>query len=249
MINKKLFFGLLILLVGVISCDKTRLGDCFKSSGKLVIEERALVAFHGIRLYDNVDLVIKSGPEPKCIVKSGENLIAEISTKINDQGFLEIHNLSSCNWTRSFDQELSVTVFVQRLDSIEYRSIGNVSTPDTLIQDSLVVALYEGAGRVELLLKSEVVSVALHYGTQELLLSGITGVAYAYSASFGLIDTQKLVASLMYVNSRSSNHMYVRALTTLEVSIESLGNVYYFGEPGNIVYSHSSSGVLIHQGS
>jgi len=135
---------------------------------------------------------------------------------------------------------------VKRLDTLVYRSIGNINTIDTLFLDTLVINLYEGAGRVDLIVRANLVTAALHYGTQELVVSGRCGVAYVYSASFGLVDTRDLNASLVYVNNKSANDVYVRASEVLGATIEGLGNIYYYGDPPVVGFNKQGSGELIH---
>ena len=236
----------LIIVSGLWSCNKNHLTDCFKNTGEKTTETRSLPWFNNVKLYDNINLVISQGHEASCVVETGKNLLSGITTTVDGQGNLEIRNTNTCNWVRSYDNPLTVYLQVKQLDTLVYRSIGDVYTIDTLFLDTLVINLYEGAGRVDLVVRANLVTAALHYGTQELVVSGRCGVAYVYSASFGLVDTRDLYASLMYVNNKSANDVYVRASEVLGATIEGLGNIYYYGDPPEVGFIKQGSGELIH---
>ncbi|MBU3927046.1 MAG: DUF2807 domain-containing protein, partial [Bacteroidetes bacterium] len=55
-----------------------------------------------------------------------------------------------------------------------------------------------------------------------------------------------LYASLMYVNNKSANDVYVRASEVLGATIEGLGNIYYYGDPPEVGFIKQGSGELIH---
>ncbi len=241
-------FGLLILILILGACSKGGIDNCFSSSGKITTETRTLAPFSNIITYDNVDLILEQGSDFKCTVEAGSNLISGIVTEVDKRGNLVIRNTNSCNWLRSYDQPVRVFLELQKLDTLNYRSIGNITTTDTIFQDTLIINLYEGAGRVDLLLRSRLIRAGLHYGTQKLVISGKCGLVYGYSAGFGLIDIRNLEATLLYVNNNSSNNMYVRATEELGATIQSLGNIYYFGNPDVINLSKQGSGNLIHLG-
>ncbi len=245
MTSKLRNIGFLLLFIGLFSCEKAHLGDCFKSAGEKTTEFRNLPDFHRVNLHDNVNLVIEQGYETNCVVEAGKNLLKGITTEVSEFGVLEIRNGNECNWVRSYDQPLTVYLRVQHLDTLEYKSIGNVSMKDTLFQDRFVVNLYEGAGKLDLLIHANAAQIGLHYGTQELLVSGICGMVYAYSSGFGVVDLRDLQASLLYVSNVSSNHMYVRSSSVLDATIKGLGNIYYYDDP-EISLNKIGQGNLIH---
>ncbi|MBU2553806.1 MAG: DUF2807 domain-containing protein [Bacteroidetes bacterium] len=246
MVKRQYLFWILIVVTSLTACNKTHVEDCFKSSGELTMESRVLPPFNNIKLFDNVDLVLQQGVTTQCEVEAGKHLLSGIVTEVDEKGNLNIRNTNSCNWIRSFNQPIRVYLELQKLDTLDYRSIGNIYTPDTLFQDTLIVNLYEGAGRVDLLIKSKLLRAGLHYGTQELIISGKCGLVYGYTAGFGLIDMRNLEASLLYVNNNSGNNMYVRATEELGATIQSLGNIYYYGSPPVVNFSKQGAGDLIH---
>jgi len=113
------------------------------------------------------------------------------------------------------------------IDTLEYRSIGDVSTIDTIFTDSLWLRVYEGAGKIELDMDVKSMYCSLHYGTADIILSGKCGLSYVYSASFGLIDLIELETDIVYINNRSSNDVYLNVTTELGATIENIEYIYW----------------------
>jgi len=233
-----LFFVLLIT-----ACSKSP-GDCFTQTGKLITTERALENFSGILMQDNVDVELISGETPRVEVTAGEYILDKIITEVID-GELQIKNENSCNFVRSFDKTIQVKVFFQQIDSIEYRSIGNLLCTSPINNaDSFKIDIFEGAGRIELELNTAVSHLNFHYGTAELIVSGFSQVNYIYQASYGPVDARALATSFNYLENNSTNSCFVRAAIQLGVTISNIGDVYYWGDP-EISLQGDGSGKLL----
>ncbi|MBT3174102.1 MAG: hypothetical protein HN336_04600 [Lentimicrobiaceae bacterium] len=238
----------LIILIGItllVSCQKGVITDCKFTSGKLKTEFRYLEDFNNLLLNDNVNVILQKSDSSGVRVETGENLIQGIKTTVNDQGLLEISNDNTCDWARDYDNLLNVYVYYNKIDSISYRSIGNITNIDTLRADSLNIDVFEGAGDIDLDINVDKLFCAIHNGTADINLAGFAGVSYVYSASFGLIDNSNLSCSHIYANNRSSNNIFLNANNTLEVIIENIGDIYYRGDPVNIQLNKLGSGNLI----
>ncbi len=227
------------------SCKKGSVTDCFYSTGKIRNEDRNIGNFNSILLKDNVNLILIKSDNNSVKVEAGSNLINKIKTEINENNVLEIRNENNCNWIRNYDSPINVYLNYIDIDSIEYRSIGDVTTQDTLITDSLWLRVHEGAGQIKMQLNVQRLYCALHYGTADIVLSGISSLSYVYSTSFGLIDMVDLESNFVYVINRSSNDIYLKAKTHLDAAIENIGNIYYKGNPSTIEFDKIGQGELI----
>lgn len=232
---------LLLLLLG-FGCSKSP-GDCFTSTGDVITEDRLTENFTGILMLDNVDVELIKSSSPKIEVTAGEHIIDNIITEVIDSE-LTIKNQNSCNFVRSFDKPISVKVYFQQLDSIEYRSVGNLNCINPIESDTFKIDIHEGAGRIELELNTSISHLNFHYGTAELLVSGFSQVNYIYQASYGLIDARNLETSFNYLENNSTNNCFVQANIVLGATISSIGNVYYWGDPA-IELSGGGSGQLL----
>lgn len=234
----------LSLIICSFSCKKKNLGDCFKSTGDLVEQEREMSTFSKIIINNNVNVLLDPSLSNKIIVSAGENLLDKITTEYNADT-LVISNNNSCNWVRDFSVPITVSLPLSQLNNIEYRSIGDINCADTIYCDTLTVNVFEGAGNLNILVNAYQIHSSLHYGTADILISGRCSISYIYSASFGLIDNRNLYCSLVYANNKSSNDLYLRAEKTLAATIESIGNIYYVGSPESISLNQIGSGSLI----
>ncbi len=227
------------------SCNKSGESNCLKSTGEIVSETRNSKPFHNIILKDNVNIILQKSDTFGIVVEAGKNIISGIVTNIVSSGTLEIRNDNDCNWIRSYDKPVNVYLNYIDIDSIDYQSIGDVSTLNTITTDTLVITAYEGAGNINIDIDVSTLFCSLHYGTLDIIINGNSGVSYIYSASFGLIDTQNCSSNFMYVTNRSSNNVYVNSTTYLWASIENIGNIYYKGNPTDVVFEQSGKGELI----
>lgn len=242
---KKLLLILTLALASFTSCKKGAITDCFYSTGKMSTEDRSIENFNSILLKDNVNLILIKSENNSIKVVAGSNLINKIKTEVNENGVLVIKNDNNCNWIRSYESPVNVYLNYIDIDSIEYRSIGDINTVDTLLTDTLWLKVQEGAGQINLELNVIRLYCALHYGTADIVLGGTSGLSYVYSASFGLINLINLESNFMYVNNRSSNDIYLTAKTHLGASIENIGNIYYAGNPLSVNLNRTGPGELI----
>jgi len=242
---KNLIVIVVTCLTVITSCKKNTIGDCFFSTGEISTEARTIGSFNSIILKDNVNLILTKASTPSVSVEAGSNLLSGIITEISDDSVLQIRNDNQCNWIRNFESPINVYVNYVDIDTIEYRSIGNISTTNSLKTDTLWLEVHEGAGEINLNLNVDRLYCALHYGTADIILSGNCQVAYAYSASFGFINMTNLESTFVFMNNRSSNDIYVNVNHQLGATIENVGNIYYTGNPSIVTLDGSGPGQLI----
>lgn len=233
----------IVLILGT-SCQKQSVGDCFKGTGAITVEERPVTGFHTLILKDNIDLELRSSNINSLSIEAGKNLMKNITTTLVDS-VLTIENNNSCNWVRDYNAPLKAYLNFERLDTIQYRSIGNISSIDTVFVGNLVINVWEGAGDISFTVNAAMLFCNLHYGTAEIKMKGRSENCFVYSASFGLVDNLSLTSKNVYLKTKSSNDVYVKATRTLDVSIEGIGHVYYQGNPPNISLNRTGSGELI----
>jgi len=244
-LNNIVLLMMLFLVISGLSCNKSPVLDCFNSTGEIKKVEREIDDFTSIILMDNVNLHLQQAQKNKLILEAGSNLMSKIITEVNAEGVLEIKNDNQCNWVRSYDKPINVYLDFVQLDTLEYRSIGNVTNEDTIRMDTLVIDVKEGAGAIELTVNTYKINTNLHYGTADIITSGRTNISFVYLAGAGKVDNRSLIGNLVYLNNKSSNDIYVNSTSTLEVTIDNIGNVYYLGNPHNISLTGNGSGELI----
>lgn len=232
-----------LLAAGLLTACGKDLGDCFTSAGPQETEYRQAEAFNSILLKDNVDVELMPSASNKMEVTAGKNLMGKIVTKVVN-GRLEIGNDNDCNWVRSYSHPLKVKVYAKQIDSIEYRSSGNLTFLDTLRCDTFLINVYEGGGNIKLLLHVEKSQLNSHLGTADLRAYGFSQVNYIYQASFGPVIADSLVTNFNYLENKGTNNCFVQANIALGVTISGPGNVYYSGK-ADVNLVKTGSGQLI----
>lgn len=235
---------LMITLLLQAACTKRDVGDCLKSTGKIIREERSAGNIDFIYLQNNINLILTQDSLIRVTVEAGENIIDDIRTEY-DQGRFYISNENSCNWVRSYSQPVNVYLNVPSVDSIEYHGSGNITGTGALTGDSIKIDIWEGSGSIQLDIHMGKSRLYFHYGTADLNITGFSGVAYIYAASYGPVHCENMNSKFVYINNRGTNDCFVRATEILEATIEYMGNIYYYGDPKVVISNITGSGQLI----
>ena len=219
----------LSLLIGYSGCNKE--GVCVSTTGKTVTESREVSPFNCIDIFDNINLILtQDSTKYGIVVEAGENLIAGISTEI-DNGMLILKNNNSCNWLRSFEVPVNVYLTYSYLDTIVFQASGNIECTNTWTADSIYVNIIEGAGDIDLDLHVARSTVHIRYGTVSVKMTGKSGVTFISSKGYGPVHAEDLSSKFTYIYTFSPNDVFVYAQEELGVEIANIGNVYYKGKP------------------
>jgi hypothetical protein len=244
--NKIPIYTLMLLLPATMpltGCDKSST-NCFSSTGETIRQERTVAPFDSISMYNNVNVILTQGSSTGVIVEAGENIIDGISTEVIDRN-LVIQNLNICNWTRSFNKPVNVYVNVGYLWKVYYNSSGNLTSTNTLEQDSLKIDVWGGCGTIDLDMHVSTGYFSENLGTADFRLSGVCAICYIWSGEYGPFDCDSLSTGYCFVTTQSSNDCRVRVEKTLGATISSIGNIYYTGDPDSVYYTITGQGKLI----
>lgn len=244
MLKQSIYLLPLILLFTLIACKRENLNDCFTNAGNVVIKDRSSVYFDRINLNDNINLVIREGDEFKIQVEGGENLLQSVKTEIIDS-VLTISNTMKCNWVRDYDNELIVYVTSPSLWSIRYEGSGDILTDGTITIDHLEINAWGGAGKIDLDLNCNTLGLGLHYGTADFHASGTSSIFTIYANSYGPFYCEDMNSNIVYIKNNGTNDCYIHANHILEAEINSVGNIYYSGNPPDLKCNETSTGRLI----
>lgn len=198
----------LILSFLFISCEKLDLGDCFKNTGKIIIEERNVPDFEYIDLADNVNLIITQDVHCGIKVEADENIMGSIITDVQDKK-LTIRNENTCDWVRNYNKDIDIYLSVAHLVNIYYKASGNIISTNTIVSDSLNIEVWDGSGSIDLDIATQKSVLSLHYGTVDFNIRGTSNVNYIYASSYGPFYCQDLITQFTFMNNRGSNDCYV----------------------------------------
>ena len=242
---KKIIYIILLSLL-LVSCEKLNPGDCFKNSGQVKEEKRELATFSYLNMNNNVDVFITYAPSYSVVVRAGSNVIPGIKTEVS-QNTLTITNENSCNWVRSYDKPIEVHISTPVLDTIVYQASGNLTFVNEFRADSIKLDVLEGAGSIHLWLNTTISTCNLHYGTADLNVKGTVHISYLYSGGYGPADLRNLSTGYTFMTSNSTNNCFVNCSGELEVKLNNVGDVYYFGNPPTVSLFGTGTGMLIKQ--
>jgi len=224
------FMVLVLLILGFTTCKKADPTDCFRVTGDDVTESREAGKYYKIVLNDNVNLIITQDTFNSIEVTAGEKLIKKVTTRIEDS-VLYISNENTCNWIRSFDREIIANVVVKNLSRIEYRGSGDIQCSNAIVGDSLQLDIWEGAGKIEMEVNVHRNSIFFHIGTADVYYSGHAHLSYIGATSFGPVDAREMKTQFTYILNGGSNNCWVNADLYIGAEINSIGNIYYYGNP------------------
>ena len=122
---KRILYILLILFT-ITACDKEDAPDCFQAAGKMISKEVELASFEEVIVYGRIKLYIEHGEEQKVVIRSGENLISEVTAEV-ENGRLSLRNGNECNFFREYDLT-SVYVTVPNLTWLQNAGNKNIES-------------------------------------------------------------------------------------------------------------------------
>lgn len=221
---------IIILSFLLYSCENSSVGDCFKSTGPIKIVERPITGFHTIVLKDNIDLILNHSDSTRIKIEAGENLIDNIISEVSDS-VLTLMNNNSCNWVRDYNEPVKAYLNMSLIDTLIYRSIGNVINEDTVQKSFIQIDVHEGSGTISLLINTNTTVINLHGGTANVIINGVSRNSYFYQNSFGRINAINLRTESVYSRNWSNNNLYLFAEDYLSIEIKNIGDVYYRGNP------------------
>jgi hypothetical protein len=210
----------------VASCAKPEDRPCFKSTGEMVEETRALSAFKNIVVSDNIELILTQTNATNATVISGKNLQNFIITEVkNDTLF--IRNDNRCSVFRSYKSSITVDVSFNELNYIRTSSSKNISSNDSLRLDSLLIEGFNFYGDLNLVVNANYIACKAHSGGCKITVDGVAEESYGYHVGTGSIDYSSLKTKRTHFHSRTTTDCYLSPSNYLEVEIHSGGNVYY----------------------
>ena len=244
-ILKKMSIVILIIFTqNMISCKKENWCDCVKNTGKIIKEERTVSPFTEVELYNNVNLFIKQDSIFKISVEAGNHLISLIETSVTNNK-LTIKNHNKCNWVRSYEKPINVSISVKNINHIIYYGSGNITSTNTLTGSDLNVESFYGGSSINLSVNVETIHSAIHTGPADLNISGYATISYVYCAGNGFIRFDNLYTNDTYLENKGTGNCYVWVNSTFVAELHYIGDVYYKGDPHSITTDITGTGRLI----
>ncbi|KAA3649896.1 MAG: DUF2807 domain-containing protein [Bacteroidetes bacterium] len=239
------FISLFIFFASITSCKKENMGDCFKSTGKIVEEQRQTADFYSIEVEDRINLHLTQSNQRTITVKAGKNLQEFIDLSVQDNT-LYIKNNNRCNWVRSFKKEIDIYISLPEVHNIVYRGGGDVELTNTFTQTNFALDMWKASGNIYLSLNCDYVSLKSHAGTADITCNGTSNELILYTNGNGFINAENLQAKKALAINKNTGQLVVRVSDELKAEIKGSGNIEYFGNP-TIDLTKTGTGNLIHR--
>jgi len=240
---KYIFYSVMFLIL--FSCKRENAIDCFKTKGHYTEETREFENFNAVAVNDQIYVTIFKGNEYKVNIKTGKNLISNISTKVVD-GVLTIENNNVCNFVRGYKHQIKVDITTPVLKKLINLGVGNIIIDQQFEQDTLVARI-ESSGDIHINGKYNQIRTSTH-GNGNMYVNGSANTFYVYSNGLNFVYAENLIVKdYAFIQSVTLGDCFVNAsqLNVLDYSLESSGNLYYSGQPKNIKAGGNGSGKAI----
>jgi hypothetical protein len=224
---KKILF-IIICISAFVSCQKENMGDCLKSTGEVLFEEREVIRFDTIIIHNVINLILTNEKKHAVTVEAGKNLLPFIETSVED-GKLIIRNNNKCNFVRSYKVPINVYVSTPILSVLEQKGSGNISCTNTLGAGYFYFFTTSG-GDAQINIEAPY-SYLNNSGGGDVRLTGKTSEFYCFSRSSGFIFAEDFQTQKTTVNAGGTGDIYVNAEKELKIVRTGGGNIYFIGEP------------------
>lgn len=241
MVNKLLYIALLVLFA---SCDKEGAPDCFKKAGDVTEEKRVLSAFDKLEISDYLYIELIQSDDHYVEIIGPKNLLDKIETEV-EEGVLYISNGNTCNFVRSFKNDIRVKVYSPNIRDIQNRGTGDITTPDTLFYPYLKIENRHAAGTVSIKFVGDSIAAFTQTGVADVLLSGEVFKAELFNQGVGKIDALGLRAQQTYINNSSINDIRAYCSGYLFAINYFSGNIYVTGDPDDQDIVREGTGQII----
>lgn len=218
--------------------------ECFKRTGEIVKEERVVSDFNALLINDNVEITLRNDSSNIVIVEAGKNLISSIKTEV-EGSILKITNENTCNWARSYNAPVKVSVGARFIQSIEQFGFNAIKTAELLEVNDLKIAC-KNSGDITLNLKANNVNLFTS-STSYINLVGEASSLYLNTNGMGEIYADKFTVSDITILHENINDIHVFPIKSLNVTFfpQNKGNVLYYNEPESITVEGSGIGKVI----
>lgn len=240
----KFIVAFVLITIG-FSCKKENMFDLFKTTGKIVTQKRELTGFNCIYLTDKIDLYLTQDSTFKIEVEAGSNLQSLIKTELDGET-LKVHNDNRQNWVRGYKHKVKIYVSAPYFKYINNNGVGTIQSVNTITQN-LITIRTSNSGDLKLNVNTNEILASAH-GNGDIYLTGVTKSFESNFTGTNFLYAKDLkILNYVYLNDVSIGNAYLNAPEngSMDIKIERDGNIYYTGNPSNIVLTRIGKGNLI----
>ena len=237
-----------ILILLLVACQKAPERTCWKTTGTIENMIAPLSSFQYLYIHPHIEVALLQDSLNYVEWQAGSNLLSFLSAEIQADT-LKLYNQNSCRFLRYQKGKVKAVVHFTSLKELHLANSEAVRTVHTWLAEDLLVYLKEGVGAVDLNISAHKVSVRNNYGWQTLQLTGTVGSLFVdLDGSSSVQATNLLVADSISFRSISPKSSYIAAdQLLLKAQLYGAGNLYYHGQPSQILKTEYGTGRVLAQ--
>lgn len=244
---KKIIYVLVLVL---FACNSEDANDCFQTSGEIIQQEVTVSSFERILVNRDIELIIKTAPDYKVTIETGENLLNDVTAEVINGQLILIDN-NNCNYVRDYGIT-KVYVEAPNLTEIRTSSQYTISSNGILGYDSLTLFSEDYNGGSEFTIGDFRLTVdcnTLNVTSNNLSFFYIDGTVETLFVGFysgvGRFESENLIAQNVIVFHRSSNDIVVNPQQSLTGELRGTGNLISVNQPPIVGVERFYNGELI----
>lgn len=238
----------LFMLLLLAACKKPEDRRCVKSVGEETELVHEVDPFDQLDIGHNMRITLVQDSVERVVVKGGKNLVNFIHVDVTN-GVLSVENNNTCNFLRSYKQDVEVEIHLINVINILYKGTKPLECENQLNLPYLTFFIEGAAGRCNLNLNCNSLYLGSGFGWGNYEVQGQTNYLKVEFRNNGFGDLYGLqIMDSATVISSSSERMKINldgALARVETS--SYGDIWYIGTPTFLEYNRYGEGELIDQ--
>ena len=231
----------IVPLLLIISCNKA----LFNAGDTVTRELKIEVQFSIIDIENIFDITLVNDTVNKVLVTCGENLQPYVSIKVKD-GILYFDHSVKENWSRSY-QKIKLEVHLTFGPRIDIHEPISLKTLGVFKADNFTLVDFWKVSEVDINLDVNFCGIYMssdNFGYFKVKGKAQTADIWGWGSAYVLADS--LVTQNCHVIQRGMADVHVNVTGQLAVSLEFTGDVYYRGNPTEVIIEkQTSTGKLI----
>ena len=225
--------GFLILFS---SCEKILLNN----PGKQVTLYKVITPFSRITIYDIFNVELKSDSIYSFKLSGYTDYLENISLVI-DSGILKISDHNKYKWLADYPRT-KITIGFPEIDAINLKAPVHIISLDTLKLENFLLISWEKTAEINLIMDLnyfEFWTTTFDFGYY--LFKGKVKSCGLWHKGAGIVDASGLESEICQIHNYSIGNSYVNVTRKLEVYLNSSGNIFYTGNPKEIIIAEQSN--------
>ncbi len=235
--GKVVFYCILLLpLLYVTSCNKA----LFNAGETVTKEVRIDSVFSSIDIENMFDITLVNDTVNKVLVTCGENLQPFVSITAKN-GILYFNNSAKENWSRSY-QKIKLEVHLTFGPRIDIHEPISLKTKGVFTCNNFSIIDFWKISEVDVNIDANFCGIYMssdNFGYFKIKGKAQTADIWGWGSAYVMADS--LVSQNCHVLQRGMADVHVNVSGQLSVSLEFTGNVYYTGNPAEIIIENQTS--------